>query len=288
MSLVTNASKINPLEHIAHSDNKLSINDYAPRELVKNIFTYLLPEDLVRASRVCKKWYNATSESSFDSSLRKVSMLTKLFPSITVMDGPFWEEHFDLEALGLSVKDEPVFNKNKEIPFAKKLLAGTKVEGEAGITRLTIPKGHTFNKLETLGESPKEGNATKFRLIWQGVRRELGDKEAAETRIIYITNNILEGTREEDIGKQQELVEKQGYELPDVLTAATLPILKHVTSKKQPPPCLFEESYTRTSNEIDGRRMFVGGFGSAGLHVYPNIFRDVYVGAGGSAEVPRT
>lgn len=292
MSSVTKASKINSL----NEGTQPSINDYAPRDLLKNIFTYLLsPEDLVRASRVCKKWHDATSDSSFDSFLRKASMLTMLFPSITVKDGTFWEEHVDLEALGLSVKDEPVFNKNIEIPFAKKLLARVKVEEEAGITRLitrlTIPKGHTFNKLEKFAESPKEGNPTKFRYILQRVREELGDKEVAETRIVYITNNVLEGTRQKDIEKQQELVQEQGFELPDALTTATLPILKYVTSKKQPSPRLFGDeprTYTRTSNEIDGFHLIVGGFASAGLYVHDDSFDyGDFLGAAGSVEVPR-
>ncbi|HSW86752.1 MAG TPA: hypothetical protein VLG49_04535 [Rhabdochlamydiaceae bacterium] len=218
-------------------------------------------------------------------------MLTKLFPSITVKDGEVWKEHVDLEALGLSVKDEPVFNKNKEIPFAKKLLAGAKVEGGAGITRLTIPKGHTFNKLEKFAESPKNGNPTRFSYIWRRVRAELGDKEVAETRIIYITNNVLEGTRNKTIEKQKELAKEQEFEIPEALTAATLAILEHVSSEKQPSFRLFGDNpstCTSTSNEINGFHLVVGGLPSAGFLVDGSdgcVSDDI--GAAGSAEVPR-
>ena len=59
---------------------------YLPDELVLSIFSYLTPEDLGRASRVCRDWRKLTS----DDLLWNAFDLDKIFPG-SIMSESYWK-----------------------------------------------------------------------------------------------------------------------------------------------------------------------------------------------------
>lgn len=247
----------NPWEFIKQQVEKFQAEsiDRVPIELVLHIFTFLSPEELCAASGVCRNWRVLAS----DESLWKAFDLTRIFPSLKVIDGTLWNAHFDLKAFGLSLDKEPILDKRKEIPFIKKLFATLKVEGDAGITRLTLPRGLTFNKLIKLAASPKQGDPAYFKDVWSYITKVLGEIPVDKTQVIYISNSILEGSRalnEEDL---PIFVREAGCEMPEVLPAATLAILTYVCFQKR----LYGAhpwTYTLCSGDL-----VVGGFDRSGL-----------------------
>ncbi|HSW86267.1 MAG TPA: F-box protein [Rhabdochlamydiaceae bacterium] len=227
-----------------------------PNELfIHHIFKFFSPEELCLASSVCRKWRVCAS----DESLWKAFDLTKLFPSLKIIDGRMWNAHFDLNVFGLSLRNEPILDKRKEIPFIKKLFATLKIEGDAGITRLTLPQGLTFNKLVNLADSPKQGDPASFKDVWSYITKVLGEISVDKTQVIYISNSILEGSRNLDDEELPQFARGTGCEMPEVLPAATLAILTYVCFQKR----LYGAdpwTYTLCSGDI-----VVGGFGRSGL-----------------------
>ena len=126
-----------------------------PDDLVSHALSFLSPEDLARASGVCREWNKLSADlwQAFD--LKKICK---------VIDQAVWERHVDLATLGLDASGAPAIDKRIAIPFIKRL--SRQVEGDAGVTLLTMPKGLTLNKLIALAAAPKQGPATQFRYIW--------------------------------------------------------------------------------------------------------------------------
>ncbi len=232
------------------------------------IFAFLPPEDLGRTSCVCRDWRVLASEDH----LWRALDLKKIF-RLTLLDEKVWETHVDCAALGLDLTGAPPLNQNKEtVRFLKGICAQicAEVEGDAGITLLTLPKGLTFNKLMKLAASPKQGNAAKFEFIWGDALKAFGDTPVDKTYRVAITNNVLKGSRSLSVDMQHELVKKMGCEMPRTLPAATLAILTYMSSRAVSPTRLYsDEPYTYTScaEQIGLYTLVVGGFAPAGLVV---------------------
>lgn len=205
-----------------------------PDELILRIFTFLTPEEVASTSRVCRKWNRLGSDESLWT-----AFLKKLFPSLKILNEETWKAHADLNALELSVDDVPPFDNRKIIPELKRLFASLKIEGDAGITLLTMPRGLTFNKIVTLARSPIQGDPVKFSYIWPRILEELGNKQIEKTHKIAITNSVLKESRDLSVRDQQELVNKSGCEMPGVLPAVTLAILTYISSQEKPPTSLY-------------------------------------------------
>ena len=97
----------------------------------------------------------------------------------------------------------------KQLHLLKRFLSSplmTEIEGDAGITVLTIPKGLTFNTLVKLAGSPKVGNTPKFRYIWDRISSEIGDIPVDKTYRIVITNNVFKKSRNLSVSDQKALV----------------------------------------------------------------------------------
>ena len=194
--------------------------------------------------------------------------LKKMFPKLEVIDEAVWETHVDLTALGMSVKDASPIDANT-ISVLKALFASLQVEGDAGITLLTMPRGLTLNKLVKLAAFPKQGNEAKFRYIEEALKA-FGNAPVDKTYRVAITNSVLKGSRRLPVDKQHELVKGMGCEMPGVLPAATLAILTYMSSRGASPIRLFSDkpcTYTWCAEKIGGRNLSVGGFNQAGLLV---------------------
>ncbi len=195
--------------------------------------------------------------------------LKKLFPKLEVLDEAVWKTHVDLDAFGMSVEDAPPLDANT-ISILKTLFASLPIEGDAGITLLTLPRGLTLNKLVKLAASPKQGNAAKFQHIDSDALKAFGDTPINKTYRVAITNNVLKGSRKLSVDKQHELVKKMGCEMPGILPAATLAILTYMSSRATSPTRLFSNgplTYTRCAEKVGVHNLGVGGFAPAGLYI---------------------
>ncbi len=265
LALSTYVFPSNAWEFVYQQAAKHKSIHWLSQELVLHIFGFLSPKDLGQTACVYREWEMLSS----DNSLWKAFDLKELFPSLKVIDETVWETHVDLTALGLSVEDAPPVDKRTEIQILKKLFASLKIENNAGITVLTMPKGLTLNKLVTLAGSPKQGNSTSFRYILPHVLEKLGNNPVEKTYRVAITNSVLQGSRNL-VSAQQELVNKLGCEMPGVLPATTLAILTYISSQAADPTRLYGDNpwtYTRCCEQVGGYNLVVGCFASAGLLV---------------------
>lgn len=253
---------------------------YYPTEVSLTIFSYLSGNELGRSCRVSKQWHTLASMPILWNALD----LRKLSPSLKVFDELDWTTHIDLSSLNLSIADAPPSDKRKEIPVLKRLLSSLSIEGNSGVTLLTIPKGLTLNKLVKLARSPKLGNATNFKPIWNRITEELGDIPVDKTYRIVITNNVFEASRNLSVNARKNLVHKSGCEMPSILEASTLLVVTYMSSQQR----LYNDNprtYTLCLGQVDGYPLIVGGFAPAGLVVdYDDDFScaGVNLGVGGA------
>ncbi len=254
-----------------------------PKEILHRIFEYCSPTALARISRVCKLWKQIASSASlwnaFDPKI--------LYPSIKFIDAAIWRAHVDLEKLKLDLTVDPPVNKRSIIPLIHKFISTVHVEGDKGITYLTMPKGLTVAKVIDLAKSPKGANQT---VVFANVHFEHNFKDTPinETYSILITNSVISESRKLSFQGHQQLLNELGCEMPGVLEALTLAILSYKTSEMPGIRLLNEspETFTRTSTEVkqsqsiksdrtdwgyEGwlctRRLIVGNFEITGLNI---------------------
>ena len=245
-----------------------SVMRYLPDEVFLGIFRFLpRPEDLGPVARVCSLWNRLAS----DKSIWNAFDLRQLYPRLTIIDQPVWEEHVDLVALGLNFTGLPALDNRAIIPVLKTLLAPGVIEDDAGAAVLMMPNELDDDKLTTLAQNPKKGHPTQFRDISALALRRLREIPASKACIFIISNNVLIGSRDKPLETQQDLLRGIGCDMPEALPMATLAILTHIISGTR----LYGDNpwtYTRCSEEVqlDGWgvvKLVVGGFALDGLSV---------------------
>ncbi len=243
-----------------------SLNLTLPNEIFLEIFKFLSPEELGRVSCVCKNWHKIGKTES----LWKNFNLKILFPKLEIIDEAVWKAHINLDKYQLSFEDTPPNNNRQIIPLLKRLFTNLKIENDAGITLLTMPKGLSYNKVKSFAQSPLRGNPTNFRYTWHHFPDELGDTLIEKNHRVFITNDVVEGSRALSITKQEKLLETLNCQMPNVLPLATLAILTYITSIKNPPKRLLSDhpmTYSRCTDYIDKYRMVCGGYAISGFGV---------------------
>lgn len=303
MSLITNNTDLQPplkkqkLEVEIGSDPVRTL----PEEIIIKIFSFQEARGLVACSLVSRDW----KRLAYDPSFWHLDLLKETHPHIGVIDGRAWKEYVNLKALNISLEDEPQSDIRKEIlGVQKKLHSLPEVEGEDWIPdfiRLTIPKGHSLNKLAELCSSDAngklliKGNPSRIWSILHHVKKELGDKEVEKTRIIYITTNVFKGSTNKSLENQKEFLNACGMKLVETLPVATLAILGNVMADEDRLlPFLYGEyredgefpPFTRTSDMIGGKNVMVGGHSREGLYINNSDSSPCYLdGVGGYIEV---
>ena len=248
-----------------------------PEEIILNIFGYLTAIELAKCGEISRRWRRLAS----DATLWNAFDLRTISSSLKVFDELDWVTHVDLSSFGLDVTDAPPLDKRQAIPFLKRCLSSLPIEGNVGITVLTIPKGLTFNTLVKLAGSPKVGNTPKFRYIWDRISSEIGDIPVDKTYRIVITNNVFKKSRNLSVSDQKALVRKIDCEMPRVLEATVLLVVTFMSSGER----LYSDNpwtYTRCSEQLAGYQLVVGGFSPDGVHVDDDDDFDIgNVGVGG-------
>ena len=204
--------------------SQVSQNLALPPELMTYAFSFLSPEDLARASGLCKDWRLLGSSEHLwqEFDLHKVCR---------VFDQEVWETHFDVGSVGVDASGAEPMNKRTVIPFLIRL--SRQVEANAGVTLLTLPKGLTLNKLITLGAAPKQGEAVEFRYIWPCIIDDHGDVAVPKTQTLAITNFFLKESRDKTLSEQRALAQRhECHDLPSFLSMASLVFLTRLGKLK--------------------------------------------------------
>jgi hypothetical protein len=153
-----------------------------------------------------------------------------------------------------------------------------------------MPEGFDFDALEKLmgafrAAHGAEGAAAKFDYKHPEADRVLRETPPIQGRVVFMTRNVLLGSRDQDFESQKALVERNGCEMPDALIAMTLAMVTYMVSQE----FLFGRgaerwTYTRTLDEVVIRgaryRIIVGGFAPAGLNVTDDDLGYDHVGSG--------
>ncbi len=223
--------------NISNLSNKLM-----PKPILSSIFEYLPKQDIGRAKRVCKLWNEVASKLFLSNADVK-----NLLPSIKFLDRTVWETHFDLALLGLSVEGECPLTQ-KDVLALKELASSLKIEGNKGLTVLTIPKGLKTSEWIKFSESPKSGNKPSKASINSKI---LGFKEfqgpVRKTYRVVMSNEILEGSRvNRNINDHKSFIDRtaKGWEMPRILPTAVLLGLTYISSSKENPTRLFLDAAT--------------------------------------------
>lgn len=241
-----------------------------PGEILLNVFKYLPPEDLCKkTNRVCKFW----RALSADSSLWKAFDLKKLFPSVKFLDETVWKAYVDLVELKFTFEDaQPIDNRIAYLAL-KRLLA-LRIDGNAGVTVLTLPKGLTFEALTSLANS----KGINIEFVWPRIEQFCKTLCIEETQTIAITNSIFFKSNKLSNAKQNALLKKIGCEKPGVLALSSLALLSRISQR--PPVLLFKGStYSITCDGTAGYNLVAGGNKRAGFKVDDN---DAYFGVSDS------
>lgn len=255
----------------AKLDEQSAFPEYTiPNELALHILSFLSPEALGQACRVCRKW-NALGS---DQSLWNAFDLKKLFPSLKVIDETVWKNYID-ETLDwfdnlnltswLSFDDIPPQDKRADIPILKELFASAEVEGDLGMTILTLPKGLSFQKLQFSATIRKNGGIP-FSIKTSLIASNFGAMRAHDVTVdktyrVVITNNVLKMSKGLSVEAKQRLVNEIGCEMPGVLPALSLAILTYFPSLFR--THLYNDSpltSTHCSDQINQCNMVVGHF----------------------------
>jgi len=250
-------------------------------DVVQLALSFLLPGELCRASKVCVNWRwaayhvvedlneNLKNQEGQDFALK---YLSSMHPKLRVIGPAEWAR------CGLLGVPKPILDLRTAIPEILRLLETVPVEEDAGGTLLTMPEGFDFKALTELMEAFREahgaeGAAAKFDYILPAADRVLRETPPIQGRVVFMTRNVLPGSRNQHFASQKALVEGHGCEMPDALTAMTLAMVTYMVSQE----FLFGRgdirlTYTRTLDEVvigSARyRIVVGGFAPAGLDVY--------------------
>lgn len=210
------------------------IQDLSKDIFKKHIFIYLSPEELGRASCVCKKWNVCAS----DDELWKAFDLQKLFPQLTITDARAWMKDVRLKKLGLDVSDEPPLNNREVIPVLK----GLSQQGKK-ITILTIPRGASIESLMMLKPSPglyfdvygsyekrvKKVDQT-YRVIITTITLDKPQLDQRAAPVNFTKPGIVFHRYTESQKAQMKFLKNLRCEMPRIIEASSLYVLEHLYS----------------------------------------------------------
>ena len=247
---------------------------FLPNELIAHCLSFLHHRDLVKTRLVCWDWRDLSDEEIEKRDPKE------LFPKLTILDGNVWKMHINMENYGLEVDDTKPPSKRQIIVVMKELFAKLKIERNAGITLLAVPKGYSLAIAEESARAPLEGNSTGIRFITDEIKAQLGEEKVKKTYYVAITNSVLENSRNISIEQQEALVKEYMCEIPPYLSLVALNLLTCITSSAASPIYLYDNStYSRGKEAVrfidttvkfkyDYFNTIVGDFTTAGLYVF--------------------
>jgi hypothetical protein len=190
-----------------------------PMELVLKIAEYFDFDDVAQIASVSKLWSEIVKSPNFWQALN---------PScsrLTVIDGRMWQKYFDLEACGLSVRDEKILYK-KDLFSVLKNISKLQMESNGGFILFVVPQGSSMRKLAQLAKNPKEGNPVNFSC--DEVLETNRDVELGKTYTYLISNQLIKGTRGLFSTERMEILKKIKSSYPNIIEISALFIMSRI------------------------------------------------------------
>jgi hypothetical protein len=191
--------------------------------------------------------------------------LKQLSPQLTILDA---------KTQGVECEDKPNINKPQLFKWVREM--SPHVEGNAGVTQLTMTKGTTLNQLIAIAK----GEGMEVVVGWDPVIEKLGDVPVEQTYDILITNSVFINSRDNEFNLQKELVEGHGCKMPTVQEYVALCVFTNKVFKK----CLYGQNpmtFGRSSTHGANYPLVIGGSTSAILNIRNTCFDIRSYGAGG-------
>lgn len=207
--------------------------------------------------------------------------LKALFPKLSIIDDAVWKAHADMAANGLDV--DMAIDMRAAIRNLHQMYRTLNIEGDAGITLLKMPKGLTLKKLLAIVSKPLQGNPVSCP-IRDEIVNQYGDNPITEGYTVAITDSVLEKSRDLSPSAQQELVQKNGCNMPALLDMMALTLMTCLSSSEEFPTRLYGVApltYSRVGEKSPGSYLFVGAFMLSGLDVRYYDFANGSVGVAG-------
>ncbi len=151
-------------------------------------------------------------------------------------------------------------------------------------------KPFSLTLLEELIQHPRGGGySAKYGYYDRDVREQFGAQSPVRSYWVWMTRDVLEGSRSEDYASQQNLVAQHAsrtglpYEIPGALEAATAILSYYVRSGERlytDDPWTYTRCQELASNQFP---IVVGGFASGGLCIssLDDDIHDYFIGVAG-------
>ena len=217
-------------------------NDQAP-ELNSDIMGVLFSTcislcDLrtIKALPCINKYWSQLTVTFFKENLKYVC------PELTIMDAKTQQRE---------CFDEPKIDEFKIFKAVKKL--APHVEGNVGVTLLTMIKGDTLNKLIEIAAQER----MQATIIDVAIIQEFGNVPVEQTHAILITNNVFKDSRNKAYKAQEILAKEHGCQMPTGQEYVALCVL----TKKIFQKCLYGHNpptYGRSSSHVKSIPLAVG------------------------------
>jgi hypothetical protein len=235
-------------------------------DILGKIFYHLFQCDFTTLSAVAcvnKNWNNSLANFWAGCDLKQ------LCPELTILDA---------KAQGVQCDDEPEINERLLLKSVREL--NPHVEGNAGLTQLTMTKGTTYKQLKEIAG----GEGMTFQVLLKRITAELGDVAVEKSYRILISNNVLLGSRDKDYNPQKTFVAGLGCEMPTIQEYLALCVHTFKVFKK----CLYGETpWTLgcSSTHIGGNPVLMGACRPEQLVIDDSIQGNAETGAGGTRRV---
>ena len=239
-------------------------------ELLLNRYFSGCDFETLSAVRCVNKHWNECSTNFWNK--RDVNDIKKLCPGLRILDA---------KAQGIQCKDEPKISTIQLFKWVSKI--SPHVEGNAGVTQLTMVKGTTLNQLVAIAE----GLGMQVDFQWDRIIPVLGDVPIRQSYVILITNSVFVNSREKCYTLQKKLVQGHGCLMPTVQEYVAL----CVYTDKVFHDFLYGNSNPRTlarsSTQVDHNPLVVGDSAPGVLNVgyRGNFFYSEECGAGGKRKI---
>lgn len=247
---------------------------------------FLQPNDLFRCLSVCKQWnLDLNTQHVWNSKCRKAGIDFSFDIEQTSKEKYVnWIHRQHLWTLD----DVPSLPSNiQEILQGPCPFWPNKTVGETH-TLVLIPKtvsiktssGSWITKpltIKTLDEVMKSKGRASYRGNWANIAAALGEKGIQKSSWVLMTKTILDGSPQKSYATQKQLVEEQGYRIPQTLEVIACLLLEYNRSGRR----LFSTqpmTYTRCEEKINECHLIVGGFNLAGLFIQFCAISHVHIG----------
>jgi hypothetical protein len=244
--------------------------------LLNRYFSTCEFKTLSAVASVNKHW-NSCSTNFWEN--RDLNDIQKLCPGLRILDA---------KAQGVSCEDEPKISIRRLLKEVSEL--SPHVEGDAGVTQLTMTKGTTLNQLVEIAK----GLGMTVDLSWGSIKPTLGDVPVEQTYGILITNNVFLQSRNKPFKNlverdkafniKETLVKGHRCEMPTVQEYVALWIYTNKVFSK----CLYGPSpatYGWSSTHIENYPLVVGGSTPKRLNIDSMRFSFAFGGAGGKRKI---